>query len=36
MDLEDYKTLDVPGKFTGLKEKDDVRYVRIGEKLYIL
>ena len=36
MDVEDYKTFDVPGTFPDLKEKDVVEYVRIGDDTYLL
>jgi len=36
LDLVDYMTLDVQGKFPELKEKDEVGYVRIGKGTYIL
>jgi len=36
MDLQNYEMYEVLGDYTDLKEKDDVRYVTIGEKVYIL
>jgi nonsense-mediated mRNA decay protein 3 len=36
MDLGSYETFEVPGLFGDLKEKDEVRYVKIAGKTYIL
>jgi len=36
MDMESYGMLDVPGSYPDLKEKEEVRYVIIKDKTYIL
>lgn len=36
MDLESYKTFELPGKFEGLSGRDEVEYLKIGRDVYIV
>lgn len=36
IDLETCSTIEVPGRYAGIKEKEEVRYVKIGDRTYIL
>ncbi|MEA3255109.1 MAG: NMD3-related protein [Candidatus Altiarchaeota archaeon] len=36
MDLESFKTFELPGTFKGLKEKDEVEYLKVGRDVYLL